>query len=220
MVNRWRRHLDLLQMIDMEPNFTHHPDEHSSAAMQDRPMHKNEIQRVCRFLDLDTDGTVPELRDRLRDEYIPKDCFGTWRDPKDEKAGSSEFSAIELRRLTSEVKYARRLDAKEVDIWNDIPTVSRELTIETEDNTYTGEFVGKQRDPWKDSWGDERYSEYEMYRLAGHRFSDGRQRRLMVLRDLDTDACKYTGSVVLERKRDYGPYERWKKQSYVRSIDV
>ena len=220
MVNRWRRHLDLLQMIDMELNFTHHPEEHPSAAMQDRPMHKDEIQQICRFLNLDDDGTLPELRDRIRDEYIDSSRFGTWHNPKDEKAGSSEFSTTELRRLTGKVKRARRLDAEDVDIWNDVPTVSRELTIETEDNTHTAEFIGKQRSLWKPRWGDERYSEYEMYKLAGRHFDDSRRRRLMVLRDLDVDACKYTGSVVLERKRDYGPYEHWKKQSYVRSIEI
>lgn len=221
MVSRWRRHLDLLQVIGMEPSFNNHPDEHSSVKMRDRPLHKDEIQRVCKILGLDTDGTVPDLRDRVRDEYFDDYNYGTWRNPKESKQGTSQFSTDELFRLIGVIKSVLRLDAAEVDIWDDLPDWGGELHIVTEDGEYDVEVVEKGRASWKDSWGDtQRYDSYECYKLAGRYFEDGRRHRLMVLRGLDTDECKYRSSVVLERQVDYGPYQRWKKQTYVQEVTV
>lgn len=200
----------MLQVINMEPEFDEHPNEVSHVKMTERPMHRDEIVRLCKILGIDHDGTIPELRDRIRAVVINRD-----------KAGSSRFSTRELWQLVGAAKTSLRLDADEVDIYDEIPQWGGQLSIVTEDGEHDVEVVDKGKASWKDRWGDQpNYSEYEMYVLAANHFDDNRRRRLMVLRDLDYDQCKYRGSVVLERKVDYGPYQRWKKQSYVQEVDI
>lgn len=209
MVRRSRRHLDLLQTIDMEPDFKRHPDEVHSSKMRDRPMHKDEIVRVCEILDVNPAGIVAELRNQLRS------FSGLYEDKQD----SSQFSTNELFYLSRHCNDALRLDAEDVDIYDKIADWGGKLQIVTEDDEHHVEVVEKGKADWKDSWDDsQRFESYEMYRLSGRHFDNGRRHRLMVLRGQDPDSCKYRGSVVLERPKDYGPYKQWRKKSYVREV--
>ena len=212
MVSRSRRLLDLLQVIDLEPNFNKHPDEVSHATMANRVLRKEEIQRVCEILDLDDFGRVPELRDRIREEYFSGFRYGTWRHPKDGKKGTSEFSTGELRKLNSLCRKAQRMTPREVPQieYGDI------LEIITCDDKFEVDVIDEERGTWRPHWGEKAYDSYDLYELSCPRWD--RNKRLMVLHDLNTDVCRYDNAVLIEKPRGYGPYKHWKKDEYVWDI--
>lgn len=218
MVSRWRRHLDLLQAIDMEPSFDKHPDDHWSTKMRDRPMHKDEIQQVCQILGLDDDGTVPELRDRIRETIFEDKRYGTWRNPQDSKAGTSQFSTSELLGLIRAVNHELRLDFE--DVWPEIDDVFMEgdvVRIDGEeyviDNFYDGPHDGTVAEK------ELPLDEFVCVEFKGGENKHDRRYRLVMMNELDMDECKYNHSVVLEKARDFGPWKRWKKDSYVKEVE-
>lgn len=211
MVRRATRFFDLMDRLDYE-----HPDDppgdRFGRVRWKKTVPKEAMVEIAEKLGVSTDGTKPELRSRIMTEVLG-------REPN--KSSNSKWSTSDLFRVIRALSEALRLDAGEVDIWDDLPDWGGQLQIVTEDGEYDVEVVEKGRASWKDSWGDtQRYDSYECYKLAGRHFEDGRRHRLMVLRGLDTDECKYRSSVVLERQVDYGPYQRWKKQTYVREVTV
>lgn len=146
-------------------------------------------------------STVGELRTWLRQHL-----YGNSR-----KSPNSKFSDHELRKLRRAVEHSRYLEAENVgnSIWSDTNEKRSMLNI----NGFHYDVTHKQKGKWQDGWGEPTYSSYEMYML-------GDRRRLMVLHDLNTDVCRYDHSIVLEEAKDYGPYERWRKESYVRQLEV
>lgn len=211
MVRRATRFFDLMDRLDYD-----HPDDppgdRFGRVRWKKTVPKKAMVEIAEKLGLNTDGTKPELRNRIMTEVLG-------REPN--KSSNSKWSTSDLFRVIRALSEAQRLDAEEVNIWDKIPKWAGKLTIVTEDGEYDVEVVDKGKASWKDSWDDPpNYSEYELYKLAGRHFEDGRRHRLMVLRDLDYDQCRYRGSVVLEKQVDFGPYQRWKKQSYVQEVTV
>lgn len=188
-----------------------HPDTTTSSRMRDRPMHKNELQELCDVLGLDADGTVPEMRDRIRDGYIPSSFFGTYRYPKDSKKGTSQFSTSELRRLTGEVLSVQRLDFEDVQF--SYPIESGD-TIVVNGTEYEVEI-------WSEGpkGGTKAHKELPLDHYVSFQFKNCRK-RLMLIDGLDTDECQYDHSVVLERAFDWGPWKRWRKDSYVTELEI
>jgi hypothetical protein len=174
---------------------------------------KEAMVEIAGKLGIDTSGDKPELRQRIREH---SHSHGS------EKSPESKLSTNDLLRIRLALNRALRLDASEVDVYDDLPKWGGNLVVTTEEHDELEvEVVDKGKASWKDHWGDEpNYSEYELYKLAGRHFEDGRRHRVMVLHDLDYDQFNYRGSVVLEKQVGYGPYQRWKKQCYVREVMV
>lgn len=209
MVRRSTRFFDLMDRLDYD-----HPDDppgdRFGRVRWKKTVPKEAMVEIAEKLGLETDGTKPELRHRIMTEVLG-------REPN--KSSNSKWSTRDLFRVIRALTEALRLDASEVNIYDDLPDWGGQLHIVTEDGEYDVEVVEKGRGGWK--WDDpQNYSEYEMYKLAARHFDDKRRHRLMVLRDLNYDQCRYRGSVVLEKQVDYGPYQRWKKQTYVQEVTV
>lgn len=170
---------------------------------------KEAMVEIANRLDIDPSGKKPELRLRII-EHVHG--FET------SKSGETTWNTNELYRINRALHNASLLKADEVDIWDDVGAKSL-ITIVTPDETYEVEIVEKGRSKWAMSWPDPpSYEEYEMYKLAGRHFDNNRRHRLMVLRGLDYDECKYRSSVVLEQPVDHGPYKRWRKLTYVQDV--
>lgn len=210
MVRRATRFFDLMEKIDYD-----HPDDppgdRFGRIRYEKSVPKDAMIQIAERLDIQSGGIKPELRDQIRQDILNRPS---------NKSPVTILSSNELFRVIRALNHNERLNAVDVDIYDELPQWHGSLVISTEDHDELSvEVFSKGKGAWK--WGEpQRYSEYEQYMLADRDFDDGRRRRLMVLRDLNTDECRYNSDVVLERTVDYGPYKHWKRQSYVTEVTV
>lgn len=201
-MRRGVRLFDLLKRLDeVDPDIGYYDvDSDRRDSLDHRSVHKDEMIEILGIIGEPTDWSdakVPELRDEIRDII----------NYKTRKSGSSQFASRELYNINRAIDSAQRLEAENIDIrW--LSLIGDTITVNGVNYTVDDAHVNQDAHP------DALYESYDMIELSPDRW------RIMVLYDLDTDECKYKSSVVLEKAHDYGPYKRWKKDSYVKSIET
>lgn len=207
MTARWVRVRDVLSALDIE---------HDEGIFDRDYLRKDELQAACDFIGIDSDGTMADLRQRLRDElFSDSRVYGIHKDITylNEKDPDTAFSNRELRGITSAVLAKKRYDVTDIEFDPEYQ-VSPLNSVNVNGREFYVDYVESEQ-----AHEDAAYESWVSWTLTpSDEDKRGGRFRLMFLRGLDTDACCYDHSVVLEMKRNYPPYETWKKQNYVTKL--
>lgn len=210
MVERWRRLLDLLQTIDMEPTFDKHPDEHRGVRMSRERLYKGELLEACLMLDLDVDAenTMAQMRRELREHL----------ELNESKSMHSILSNREMFKVGRAINEYRTMEAHE------IVAETHPGQDPTEDRIHFGwdqriEINGEEYTVQRTKWTDDVHEDAGYEAFSSVMLDDDRTRMVLFF-GWDPDNCRYRHSAALEERRGYEPYKRWKKVDYIKDIDI
>lgn len=192
MVTRGLRQRDLLDALgvghDVRPGGT------------GRTVRRPELERLWAVLDLpgEPDGTVADLRTRLREEELGNG----------DKSGATRLNTSELRRLTRKIETEEMpLDAEAVLVaLGTLPDAGDRITVN--DSTYEVTGTTIETDARSDA-----YDEYILFQFAGDR------RLALFPVGWDGDVCRYRTSAALEKQVGDPPYRKWVHDEYIDSVD-
>jgi len=194
MVNRAVRLRDLLDRLDINHSVSPHDG-------SGRALRKRELRGLYAALDLDGQptGTVPDIRSDIRAVVLETE----------QKAGTSRFSASELRRLGRAVKTSQEyLDAAAaMETLDELPACGATVTVNGTKYIVTGTDV-------ETDAVSEAYDEYALVHL------DDNYRLAIFYEGWNGDICRYRTSAALEVQRRDPPYQEWRKEAYISSLSV
>lgn len=199
MARRSLRMHDLLQELGFEPDFTRFERNF------DRTVRKDELQELATEFGLSDEGTVPELRSRIRDHLV--DEHGVWTNTVD-KEDTTSFSTRELFVISRALEDESRMSADDI---------IQELGTKEVTTRHTVKVNGEEKEVTQ--YGHISNAEAPGFDEALMWYFGNRE-RLILFFDWDPDECSYHESAALEYKKGYRPHEHWKKDSYIYDIEL
>ena len=156
-------------------------------------LRKAELKAAMEALGLDTDGTMEQLRDRIRTEI---------RRLSSKKLGTTEFSSYEIRKINNEIRDELRLHPEDIVDFEELEVGQR---IEVNGERYPITRISS-----KETESADKFDGYNMLALTTGT-------RLMHL----VNSNKYASSqLALEKKKSEHPYPKWSKISYVYDFEM
>lgn len=164
-----------------------------------KSLHKHHLEYLTERLNstVPDDATVSEYRSAIRTQTLDND------------AKTTPFGKTELRNLSRAIRDKNHLDAPTV-----LPALKTRL-IETDINTVKingTEYSIAGHDYKQDGCSAPGYDGYLLIHLND-------DYRLAAFINWDSDGCTYHTSLALEQRKGYDPYVKWKKETYVHTLE-